>query len=687
MPRTVFSFAIFGTLLTHRTATTSGIFQAMRQHLRLRPDRRFPAQLIEEFPAVRLDAERSARQSAGTHGAIDLDAIYRQFSARYPELDRRAVAELKGLELELSLSLALGIPENIALVHRLLDAGERVILTSDSYFSAVELNRLLSQIDARLAACPCYAAADLGRTKESGALFRSVFAAEGIAPAQLIHRGDNPWSDLKVPRALGCQASLYQGGELSELEWAYLDEGDLCAQLVAGTARAYRILHPDASNPARLGAILAGPLFYGFIRYVLDEAQRRGIRRLYFIARDGRIFLRLAQAIARTQGLEIDLRYLYGSRRAFRFAALFDLGPREQRWLAERIPTLSLAMLAERLEMTGSELYDQLPSEFQGCISDLEAPLPEALAGELVGAFEHLPKLRQAILAKAESVRTLLIDYLKQEGFFDGGPVGTVDIGWMGGSQDALYKVAASYRSDIEIHGFYFGLFYYSGYTSLRNRKSAYAIRPNQAVDNIVALHTELLAQADHGQTMGYERLPDGRVQPLLRGDAGYLQAWGIAEFLDAAEWFAAEYTRLALAQPLMSEHFDAMVPRLLSLMRRPPPLVAETLGRIPYSGDHCDLALRESAPAFSWREALIYTFGRRYEERRLMTEWYEATLVRSGRLARLILRLQPIVQQIKVMLKHPPLNLLRRLRMLKGKFYIYLSERSALKRLAKENG
>ena len=34
---------------------------------------------------------------------------------------------------------------------------------------------------------------------------------------------------------------------------------------------------------------MAGPLFTGFVRWVLDDAERRGLKRLYFLARDGQL--------------------------------------------------------------------------------------------------------------------------------------------------------------------------------------------------------------------------------------------------------------------------------------------------------------------------------------------------------------------------------------------------------------
>lgn len=687
--KTVFSFGVFDTLVTYRTATVRGVLCALRHELHVRQDLGLPTRLVEEFLEVRTTADYQVRYPMGTEDeepvAVRLDAIYARIAQRYPEVDPALIATIRRLELELTAELLIGIPETIARVHRLLDAGERVVLISDTDFAGAEVKRLLAGIDARLAACPCYVSSDLGLTKRSGELFRHVLQAEGIAPGQLVHLGHDVRADRRMPRALGISAERYKGALLSEIEWASHEEDSLFCQLLAGASKTYRILHPDASSQALIGAGLAGPLFYGFIRDALDQAQQRGLRRLYFIARDGMIFLRLARAIARERGLDLDLRYLYGSRRAFRLPSVFEITPREHRWLAERIPMLSLAMLAERVDMTGEQLHALLPDALRARLSDLDASIPEPLTLELLEHFDEIPAIREAILDNARRARDLLIAYLEQEGFFDAGPVGTVDIGWMGGSQDSLYKIAVSHKPDIEIHGFYFGLFHYSHYTSARNRKSAYAIRPNHVEDNIVALHTELLAQADHGQTVGYERRPDGRVVPRLRDDGGHLRDWGISGFLDGAEWFATEYARLAGRYPLLTEHFDAVLPRLFELMHKPPRLIAETLGRVPYSGDHCDLALRESAPAFGVREAFDYAFRRRYEDRRLMTEWYEASLVRSPPMARLILRLHPLSQGLKVLVKHSVLDSLKLARTLRKHLRRFRQERATGRRLIRD--
>ncbi len=583
---------------------------------------------------------------------VTLDRIYDQIALRFPEIPRSTIDTLRQLELETEEALVLGVPATLAYIRRLLAAGERVVLLADTPLPEATVRRLLGKAEARLAECPLFISASTAKAWCWTGLFRRLLREEGIPPGRLVHHTFSRRAEVEVPSSLRIGWSHCTGAQLTELEFCSLEEHSLFSQLLCGASKTFRVLHPDASPQAVIGACLAGPMFYGFVLDVLRQAEERGIPKLYFIARDGMIFLRIAEAIAREHGIAVELRYLYGSRRAFRLPSVFDLSPREHRWLGERIPALSLAMLAERVDMRGEDVHRLLPAGLRQRIPDLETSLPPALVNDILRAFD-LPEIRGRILDNARRARDQVIAYLDQEGFFAGERVGTVDIGWMGGTQDSLYKVAASHRRDIELHGFYFGLFHYSSYTTERNRKTPFAIRPNHTEDNIIALHTELLAQADHGQTVGFRRAEDGRMVPVLGGNGGHLRDWGVADFHAGVTWFATEYAQRAKAYPLMTETFLSVIPRLFHLMKKPTSLIAETLGSVPYSGDHCDLRLRESAPSFSLGQALAYSFREPYERRRLMTEWYEASLVRSPLPVALILRLQPVLQGLKYDLKH----------------------------------
>ena len=55
-----------------------------------------------------------------------------------------------------------------------------------------------------------------------------------------------------------------------------------------------------------------------FTQWALGRALAAGVRRLYFLSRDGWYPFRLGEALCRSWDLPIECRYLYGSRRAWR---------------------------------------------------------------------------------------------------------------------------------------------------------------------------------------------------------------------------------------------------------------------------------------------------------------------------------------------------------------------------------
>jgi predicted HAD superfamily hydrolase len=73
-------------------------------------------------------------------------------------------------------------------------------------------------------------------------------------------------------------------------------------------------------------ASAVAPMLFGFVHWCLVEAQKKGIQRLYFVARDGQILQKIAQVICHNWGYTIDCRYLYGSRQAWHLPAIQEIG-------------------------------------------------------------------------------------------------------------------------------------------------------------------------------------------------------------------------------------------------------------------------------------------------------------------------------------------------------------------------
>ena len=84
-------------------------------------------------------------------------------------------------------------------------------------------------------------------------------------------------------------------------------------------------LAPGDPAGAVAGLVLA-PALGGFTQWLLAWAKGRGIKRLYFLARDGYCFLRAARSLSAALGLGLDCRYLCCSRQALRLP-LFHLDP------------------------------------------------------------------------------------------------------------------------------------------------------------------------------------------------------------------------------------------------------------------------------------------------------------------------------------------------------------------------
>src|SRR5215469_9938574 len=95
--------------------------------------------------------------------------------------------------------------------------------------------------------------------------------------------------------------------------------------LLAGCSRLARL--DGAGKTAQhqrlreIAAHTAGPFLSGFVLWVLQTAKAKGLKRLYFISRDGFILLKVAKELARSVDPSIELRYLYGSRQSWHFPA------------------------------------------------------------------------------------------------------------------------------------------------------------------------------------------------------------------------------------------------------------------------------------------------------------------------------------------------------------------------------
>jgi len=622
----VYSFDIFDTLVTRETATPRGIFLIVQYRLRNEYAERFPAQLVEEFFHIRLEAEDKARaECAGEE--CTFASIYARIQSQFG-LSETQAEFLGQIELQSELDHVVGIPGNIERARRLLDQGSRVVLISDTYLSKAFLRSLLAALDAHIADCPMYVSSEQGVAKHTGNLFRLVLQEERITAGELYHVGENRGSDYALPRRLGINAELFDNVPVSEYEIEYFAEDRLYLQLLAGVSKNYRLLHPDATPLERIGACLAGPLFYGYVENVLQQALRDGVNRIYFLARDGQILLKIAQIIKKKKRLKLELRYLHVSRQVCYLASVFQLTQRETYWFRDFMQTF--AYLARRLNADPEELFRLVPVSIRSEIGRVDQRLSKKSVNQLCDVLMADNALSERIQRTCADFRSLFLDYLRQQGLFDAERSCMVDVGWSGKAQDGMYKVIAEHDPSMILECYYFGMLEsgwsrYSPYTSLHNRKRPYIDIAMKVRTHVTFI--EMLAAADHGTTLGYSRDSNGTVLPLLDSSTG-TDDWGLADYQEAACWFSMKFCVLAARFSKSFNYHRDIVPLILKQATCPSREVAECLGDLPYTLGHDDTSIQHLAPPLSLADILAWSINR---DRRLAS-WLDGALQRSPR-------------------------------------------------------
>ncbi len=188
------SFDVFDTLITRPFGKPADLFCYMRDS---------SPQVPRNFPECRIHAEQLARQKAPGK-ECNMDEIYNVLAAVKgypPELCRL----LCSMEKETELRVCKPRPEGAALLRAAEEWEIRVILISDMYLSRRRISRMLCKCGLKNFA-ELYISSEHRRNKANGDLFRYVRAKEELPFRTMLHIGDNPVSDVLIPRNLGMHA-------------------------------------------------------------------------------------------------------------------------------------------------------------------------------------------------------------------------------------------------------------------------------------------------------------------------------------------------------------------------------------------------------------------------------------------------------------------------------------------------
>lgn len=526
--RRVASFDVFDTVLTRAVGDPQSVFLLLG--LRLGGTLGCSP---EAFARARLAADRHAYAKTGRDGRVTLSAIHAELGLLLG-LDEPAQAALAAAEMDLERELLRPVPAAAALVGAARIRGERVVYLSDMYLPSSFLVEQLRRHGLWHEGDALHVSGERAASKRSGRLYRLVAEQEGVPTALLTHHGNDPIGDGAAARRAGARIHPVPDANPTGRE-QLLESGrwssEGFASALAGAARLARLTVPAApghdSVLRDVAAAVAAPLLTGYVLWVLGRARRLGIQRLHFLSRDGQVLLEIARRLARKLDLDIDLRYLYGSRQAWNVATAADGLAEQAAWLFTHSAGASLRGLLARVALAPEAVRGEL-AELGLLAEDWSRPLSRGEREGLIAAVVDGP-LTTAALASARAQRPLVLDHLRQSGVFDGVRSGIVDVIARGSQHRTLCTLALD-EGVATPTAFYVGrqrhgpLLPDAAETYLFDEVTDVGI-PRFSGRDVLLL---AFCAADHGTVTGYRRVGE-RVEPVLAEQRNeHVLAWGL---------------------------------------------------------------------------------------------------------------------------------------------------------------
>lgn len=520
----LYSFDIFDTLITRKVATPKGIFVLMKDIINQSPQfADLPNDVKTNFFNYRTNSEFYLRQinNQWNDGKdISLDMIYNHIQHTY-FLTNEQTQAIKELEIQLELDNIIPIKENIEKLKVLLEKGKRVVLISDMYLPEYIIKEMLLKCDPVLCQVKLYLSSTLGFMKTKQALFHYVKEQENVEFREWTHMGDNKFADFFCARKLGIKAVLYPYVKFKEYEKSLLvaNSQNSFVQISLGCAKNIRLNKFPNDEKAQLGASLAGPILFPYIYWLLDQAQKRGIERLYFIARDGYILKLIADLIIKENNLPIKTKYIYGSRKAWRISAL-NLDDDELYRQFIQFTMYEPKKIPQAFGLTKEEFLSILPKKLR----NYSTSKPDKRLAEYL--YENKDVLKFAI-EKNKAQKECVINYLKNTIDCTDDKFAFVDLDGSGLTQNCLARLMNNFY-DKKIKSFYYAVTP-ACCRSLNLEKYYYYTLKRGNMGNML----ELLTRAPHGQTLKYADKNEDYKPILEQIDVENFKAWGFDNYIN----------------------------------------------------------------------------------------------------------------------------------------------------------
>ncbi|MDX3901023.1 MAG: glycosyltransferase [Sphingobium sp.] len=451
----IVSFDIFDTLITRRLSNPSTVFDVVEH--RHSSNQAAVLGLFDE--RMRVAGAVLAKQQ-GKRDDVDIDEIYQDMP-----FFRNSQIE-KAVEIDVVVPHPLGF----RLYDYALKAGKHVIIVSDMYLDE-------DTIVAMMGRCgitqwnKLFLSSKMGLKKDTGRLFQKVVeyaGGAGIDACRMLHIGDNWEGDVHKAKAAGLKAirfvPLYdkphrrfpiapeQALKLSQIGRIW---NDFTTQATKLWKEKNRGIVDDFYMT--LGFELSGPLAAMMAMYVRSQADKLGISKIVFMARDGRIIKKAFETLYRDDIAKgrYEVLYAHLSRAVVIPATLQD--PLSSSDLYFLIEGLHLGQKPIRYFFRKANLDDKDPE----IIKRVEARFPGMDTvptwADLLSLTSLMNECSAHIYKANEPEREKFAAYLARMGIDRDEKIVMVDVGWLLNIQSRFHQFCRDFAIPEQVIGIYVG--------------------------------------------------------------------------------------------------------------------------------------------------------------------------------------------------------------------------------------
>lgn len=283
------------------------------------------------------------------------------------------------------------------------------------------------------------------------------------------------------------------------------------------------------------------PALIGYVEWVLQDAFDRGIKRLFFLSRDGYQMYLIGKSLCDARNIDIECRYINVSRYSMRVPSYHLDTKKALDQICVGGIDITLTKILKRAALTDAEISQVINDiGWQG-------------RQDRILNYSEIMTLKSELIA-TNNIYTYIenhskecykdaIGYLNQEGLLDGIRCALVDSGWIGTLQDSIETLVKSVNPNLKLEGYYFGM--YEIPEDCDNSKyHPYYFTPHKGIGRKVSFANSLfetVISADEGMALGYKQEDDRYV--AIKDESGNPNRVQMNDNICLLEQFLVDYS------------------------------------------------------------------------------------------------------------------------------------------------